>query len=131
VPAPRASSQDGKVIQMHAKSATIFQRVPCSGGSSRIAGCRPTPTTATVSAMTVSAITPVTDAAAQLVRLPDGEYTRASGSADPTEAAKLALVKEADGNYGRPPPPPPAITPSAQSSSPVLETLELLKLGGL
>jgi hypothetical protein len=79
--------------------------------------------------MTVSAIKPVSDTA-QLVRLPDGEYTRASVSSDPTEAAKLALVKEPDGNYGRPPPPPPAITPSAQSSSPVLATLESLKLGG-
>ena len=81
--------------------------------------------------MIVSAISSVTEAAAQLVRLPDGEYTHASVLSDPTDAAKLALVKEADGNYGRPPPPPPAITPSAQSSSPVLETLELLKLGGL
>jgi hypothetical protein len=93
--------------------------------------CRPTSSISTVSAMTVSAINPVSDTAAKLVRLPDGEYTRASVSANPTEAAKLALVKEADGNYGRPPPPPPAITPSAQSSSPVLSTLESLTLGGL
>jgi hypothetical protein len=81
--------------------------------------------------MTVSAITKVTDTTAQLVRLPDGEYTHASVLSDPSDAAKLALVKEADGNYGRPPPPPPAITPSAQSSSPVLAALESLKLGGL
>ncbi len=80
--------------------------------------------------MTVSAISSATDAAAaaQLVRLPDGEYTQASVIGDPTEAARLALVKEPDGNYGRPPLPPPAI---AQSSSPVLATLDSLKLGGL
>jgi hypothetical protein len=81
--------------------------------------------------MTVSAIHPVTDTAAQLVKLPNGEYTRASVFCAPTEAAKLALVKEPDGNYGRPPPPPPAISPPAQSSSPVLDRLESLKLGGL
>ncbi len=62
--------------------------------------------------MTVSAISSVTDAAAaQLVRLPDGEYTQASVFCDPTEASKLALVKEADGNYGRPPL-PPRLTPA-------------------
>src|SRR5208282_6688728 len=109
---------------MHAKSATISQRFPCSVGSRRMTVCRPTPTTSMVSAMTVSAIDPATDTAAQLVRLPDGEYTQASVFCDPTEAARLALVKEADGNYGRPPLPPPAISPSAQSSSPVLATLE-------
>jgi hypothetical protein len=130
---PRASvsSQGGKVMQMHAKNATISQRFPCSVGARRIR--RPTPTTSTVSAMTVSSINPATDTAAQLVRLPDGEYTHASVLSDPTEAARLALVKEPDGNYGRPPAPPlpPAISPSAQSSSPVLATLESLKLGGL
>lgn len=82
--------------------------------------------------MTVSAITSVTDAApaAKLVRLPDGEYTQASVLCDPTEPARLGLVKEADGNYGKPPLPPAAMAPSAQSPPTVLATLKSLKLGG-
>jgi hypothetical protein len=80
--------------------------------------------------MTVSAINAVTDAAAQLVKLPNGEYTQASVSCDPKDANRLALVKAPDGNYGRPPLPLPTVAPSAQSSASVLARLESLKLGG-
>ena len=60
----------------------------------------------------------------------NGEYTAASVQSDPTDAAKLALVKEKDGNYGTTPPTSPAQTPATQSSPGVQAALTSLKLGG-
>jgi hypothetical protein len=70
-------------------------------------------------------------APAQLVKMANGEYTAASVLADPTDASKLALVKEKDGNYGTSPPPvAPSGNAATQSSANVQAALTSLKLGG-
>jgi hypothetical protein len=66
-------------------------------------------------------------ASAQLVRLTNGEYTAASVQANLTDATKLGLVKQADGNYGTTPPPAPS---DARSSPSVLSALTAIRLGG-
>ena len=67
----------------------------------------------------------------KLVELANGEYTAASVSVDPTDATKLGLVKENDGNFGTQAP-VAASSPSAaeQSSSGVQAALLNLTLGG-
>jgi hypothetical protein len=70
-------------------------------------------------------------ASAHLVKLGNGEYTAASVRADPTDATKLALVKEKDGNYGTSPPSVASSGNAAtQSSSNVQAALSSFKLGG-
>ena len=64
---------------------------------------------------------------AQLVKLPNGEYTAASVTADPKDAAKLNLVREKDGNYGTTPP----ASAAAQSAPAVQSSLSDLTLGGV
>jgi hypothetical protein len=64
------------------------------------------------------------------VKMASGEYTAASVGADPTDATKLDLVKETDGNYGTTPPVPTGGAAAVQSSSTVLASLASLKLGG-
>jgi hypothetical protein len=82
--------------------------------------------------MSVSALPASTSTStAKLVELANGEYTAASVSADPTDAAKLGLVKEKDGNYGvATAPAASGGTAAAQSSSGVLAALASLTLGG-
>jgi hypothetical protein len=81
--------------------------------------------------MTVSALPSSASAsAATLVKLTTGEYTAASVSADPKDAARLWLVKQADGNYGATTPAPIGGSAPAQSSSSVMTTLDSLRLGG-
>ena len=77
--------------------------------------------------MTVSAVSSGA-ASSQLVKLPNGEYTAASVTADPKDATKLGLVKEKDGNYGTTPPVP--ANPVSKSSPGVLASLSTMKLGG-
>jgi hypothetical protein len=77
--------------------------------------------------MTVTAVSSGT-ASSQLVKLPSGEYTAASVTADPKDATKLGLVKEKDGNYGTTP--PAAVNSDAKSSPAVLSSLTTMKLGG-
>ena len=62
----------------------------------------------------------------------DGEYTAASVAQDPTDAAKLGLVKEKDGNYGTSAPSQVQASSSASSSSSsgVQAALSTLTLGG-
>ena len=75
----------------------------------------------------MSATAPCSSAtAAQLVKLANGEYTAASVAADPKDATKLNLIKEADGNYGTKPPAPV----EAKTSASALSTLTTLQLGG-
>ena len=66
------------------------------------------------------------------MQLADGEYTAASVTADPTDAAKLGLVKEKDGNYGTSAPTQVASgsSASAQSSNGAQSALTTLILGG-
>ena len=81
--------------------------------------------------MTISGLQSAADAAtAKLVKLLNGEYTVSSVVADPTDAIRLGLVKEADGNYGLPAPGHSGGAASAQLSSTVLARLDLLKRGG-
>lgn len=82
--------------------------------------------------MTVSALTTTTTASV-LSQVGNGEYSAASVSSDPTDATKLGLVKEKDGNYGTANPNAVAATGSAaaQSSSGVQAALTALTLGGL
>lgn len=69
--------------------------------------------------------------AAKLVRLANGEYTAASVSADQSDASKLGLVKEKDGNYGTKSSSLSAgMSAAAQASSGVQAALTSLKLGG-
>jgi hypothetical protein len=77
--------------------------------------------------MTVTAVSSGTTSS-QLVKLPNGEYTAASVTADPKDATKLGLVKEKDGNYGTTP--PAATTADAKTSPAVLSSLTTMKLGG-
>ena len=61
----------------------------------------------------------------------NGEYTAASVTADPTDAAKLGLTKEKDGNYGTQAAPVAASSSaSTQSSAGVQAALTTLSLGG-
>jgi hypothetical protein len=69
-------------------------------------------------------------ASSQLVKLANGEYTADSVAKDPTDATKLNLVKERDGNYGTTAPAPTENSAAVQSSSNVLATVTSLKLGG-
>ncbi len=81
--------------------------------------------------MSVSAIQTSTSVSAPaLVKMASGEYTAASVLADPTDATKLDLVKETDGNYGTTPPAPTGRAAAVQSSSTVLASLAWLRLGG-
>jgi hypothetical protein len=82
--------------------------------------------------MTVSALTTTSTTAATLSKLGNGEYTPASVSADPSDATKLGLVKEQDGNYGTASAASIAASGSAagQSSSAVQIALTALSLGG-
>ena len=50
-----------------------------------------------------------------LAKMGNGEYTAASVAADPTDANKLGLVKEKDGNYGTSA--PAQVEPSSSSSA--------------
>ncbi len=67
---------------------------------------------------------------AALVQLANGEYTADSVSRDPTDAKKLNLVLEKDGNYGTKAPSPTDGVAAVQSSSNVLTSLSALQLGG-
>jgi hypothetical protein len=68
---------------------------------------------------------------AQLVQLPNGEYTAASVQSDESAAAKLGLVQEQDGNYGTTAPQvAPTKSPASQSSSAVQGALTYLTPGG-
>ena len=80
----------------------------------------------------VIAGTSSTATSSKLVQIANGEYTAASVSADPTDANKLALVKEKDGNYGTQAPSSVASgsSASAQSSTGVQAALSNLTLGG-
>ncbi|WP_158806751.1 hypothetical protein [Beijerinckia sp. L45] len=80
--------------------------------------------------MTVFALTTTT--ATVLSKVGNGEYSAASVSADPTDATKLGLVKEKDGNYGTANPNAVVATGSAaaQSSSAVQASLTALTRGG-
>jgi len=80
--------------------------------------------------MSVSAVTSGTTTSATLVKLGNGEYTADSVSKDQTDATRLGLVKEKDGNYGTTPPAPTDSTAVAQSSSAVLSSLSSLSIGG-
>jgi hypothetical protein len=81
--------------------------------------------------MSVSALpTSASASTPALVKMASGEYTAASVSADPTDATKLDLVKETDGNYGTTPPAPTGAAAAVQSSPTVLASLASLKLGG-
>jgi hypothetical protein len=81
--------------------------------------------------MSVSALPTSTGASTPaLVKMASGEYTAASVTADPTDATKLDLVKETDGNYGTTPPAPTNGATAVQSSSTVLASLASLQLGG-
>jgi hypothetical protein len=64
----------------------------------------------------------------QLVKLEDGEYTAASVATDPSDAIRLNLMKETDGNYGTPPLPLDA--GPANLLTGVLSSLTAVKLGG-
>jgi hypothetical protein len=81
--------------------------------------------------MPVSAVSAITSATtSQLVKLASGEYTSASVASDPSDATRLGLVKEKDGNYGTTPPPATDSTAAARSSPSVQAGLASLKLGG-
>jgi hypothetical protein len=70
-------------------------------------------------------------ASAQLVKMASGEYTAASVASDQTDANKLGLIKEKDGNYGTSQPPvTPSATAAAQSSPAAQSVLTTLTLGG-
>jgi hypothetical protein len=66
----------------------------------------------------------------QLVKLANGEYTAASVAKDPTDATKLGLMREKDGNYGTQSPSQVATSAASASSSNVQAALTTLKLGG-
>lgn len=82
--------------------------------------------------MTVSALTTTTATTSVLSQVGNGEYSAASVSADPTDTAKLGLVKEKDGNYGTANPNAVTATgsPASQSSTAVQVALTTLTLGG-
>ena len=82
--------------------------------------------------MTVSALSATTSTTSvKLVALANGEYTAGSVASDPTDASRLWLVKEKDGNYGvAAPAVAAASTAAAQSASGVLAALASLKFGG-
>ena len=67
-------------------------------------------------------------ATAKLVQLANGEYTAASVAKDPTDAAKLGLTREKDGNYGTQA--ATFTTAAATSSSGTQAALTTLTLGG-
>ena len=66
------------------------------------------------------------------MQLANGEYTAASVAADQTDATKLALVKEKDGNYGTSAPKQvaPRTATSSSVSGGVQTALSFLTLGG-
>ena len=69
--------------------------------------------------------------ASKLVKLANGEYTASSVSADQTDATKLGLVKQKDGNYGTKSVAVTASAPAAsQSSAGVQSALLALTVGG-
>ena len=80
--------------------------------------------------MSISALTSGTTASASLVKMGNGEYTADSVSKDQTDANKLGLVKEKDGNYGTTAPAPTDSQAVAQSSPAVLSSLSSLPVGG-
>ena len=84
-----------------------------------------------VSVSVIAGATSTTTTASKLVQMANGEYTAASVTADPTDAAKLGLTKEKDGNYGTQST-QVAAGPSAstQSSNGVQAALTTLTLGG-
>lgn len=91
-------------------------------------------TTAPLSA-SVSVISSASSTSAstgKLVELANGEYTADSVSSDQTDATKLGLIKEKDGNYGtsKPADTKPSASAAAQSSSNVQWALTSLTLGG-
>ena len=91
--------------------------------------------TTSISAASVSLISAASSststAATSLVEMANGEYTAASVAKDQTDAAKLGLVKEKDGNYGTAA--SSQVTPVSTAStlpSSVHLALSALKLGG-
>ena len=80
--------------------------------------------------MSISALNPTSAPSPTLVKMANDEYTADSVAADQTDAIKLGLFKEKDGNYGTTPPAPPDSAAEAQSSSTVLSSLPSLTLGG-
>lgn len=80
--------------------------------------------------MSIAALTSAVASSASLVKLANGEYTADSVAKDQTDAIKLGLVKEADGNYGTTPPTPAGSSALVQSSSIVHTSLAFLTLGG-
>ena len=82
---------------------------------------------------TIASATPAasTTSTSKLVQLANGEYTAASVSADQTDATKLGLIKEKDGNYGTKSASLTAASSTAsQTSTGVQSALLALKLGG-
>ena len=80
--------------------------------------------------MTATASIATTTTAAALVKMASGEYTAASVTADPTDAAKLGLRKEKDGNYGTATVSATTSTAASSSASATLAAVTTLTLGG-
>ncbi len=72
---------------------------------------------------------PTTSSAPKLVETANGEYTADSVRKDAKDAAKLGLVKRADGNYGIGSG-SPAASAAARSSAATQAALTTLTLGG-
>ena len=72
-----------------------------------------------------------TSTSSKLVQLANGEYTASSVASDQTDANKLGLIKEKDGNYGTSQPTVASSgTAASQASSGVQSALTSLPLGG-
>lgn len=88
--------------------------------------------TVSISATALVAASTSTTTSSGLVKAGANEYTAASVSTDPTDASKLGLVKEKDGNYGtaNPNQVQPISSNSAQVSANTQSALAGLMLGG-
>ena len=88
-------------------------------------------TTSVSASVSVISSVSTTSSASALVKMANGEYTAASVTADPTDAAKLGLIKEKDGNYGTQSTQVAAgASAPTQSSAGVQAALTTLTLGG-
>ena len=88
-------------------------------------------TSLSAAASVVASASSATTSTDKLVKLANGEYTAASVTANQTDANKLGLVKEQDGNYGSEKPKVASSPPAAaQASAGVQSALLTLQLGG-
>ena len=81
--------------------------------------------------MTTSVALTTTTSSATLVKMANGEYTAASVAADPTDAAKLGLKREKDGNYGTAAVSPTTSSAASTTASSTLAAVTGLTLGGV